>query len=433
MNIQAKSGYKIVKVAFRKYEEIPEDWDVKLLGNLGTVLGGGTPDSKNKEYWNGEIPWAVPTDITSLDGNFIEKTNRNISKKGFDSSSTNLLKKDSVLITSRATIGKYAINTVPMTTNQGFQSLVCNNNTDNLFILYAIQSNKNKLLRFANGTTFLEISNSNMKKIKISIPSLPEQQKIVSFLSNVDDAIQNTNQLIQQTQLLNKGLMQKLLTKGIGHTKFKKEKWYYKKEIEIPEKWNILPISKFCEKIFLGLATTVDYVSIGGIPLVRARDFSAGKLSFKETRNISKKQHDSLTKYRKAKRGDILVSKSGSLGVCALVDTDKEFSIYESVICLQLITNMVTPEFLIWIMRSYFIQKIFLNFTVGSTVGHVNIADFKKLRIPLPKIDEQKQIASILWNIDSKIQKQMIYKSSLKLLQKGLMQKLLTGKIRVKF
>jgi type I restriction enzyme, S subunit len=118
-----KPGYKFVKSYFGKYEEIPEDWEFKRISEIGEIIGGGTPDSRIKEYWGGDIPWAVPTDITDLKGTFIEKTERLITQKGLKNSSARLLPKGTVLITSRATIGSCAINTVPMATNQGFQSL----------------------------------------------------------------------------------------------------------------------------------------------------------------------------------------------------------------------------------------------------------------------------------------------------------------------
>ena len=142
-----RQGYKIVKSYFGKYEEIPEEWDLRSISELGKVVGGGTPDSENKKYWEGNIPWAVPTDITGLRGIFIDKTERCISQEGLDNSSAKLLPQGTVLITSRATIGECAINTVPIATNQGFQSLICNSENDNLFIFYAVKFYKNRLLR----------------------------------------------------------------------------------------------------------------------------------------------------------------------------------------------------------------------------------------------------------------------------------------------
>lgn len=305
---------------------------------------------------------------------------------------------------------------------------------DSKFLTYLLMSAPIRKLVTSIST---KSANSNVnqesyKKIIIPCPPIMEQQKIASMLSNVDSLINQIQKIIEQTQRLKKGSMQKLLTKGIGHTKFKKIKGHYGKIIEIPQSWNVTGIYDCCSDIFLGLTSKVDYVSKDGMPLVRAKDIASGRLLFDDIRYISEKQHLFLTKYHKPKKGDVLVSKSGTLGVCALVDTDKEFSIYESIIVLQPKKAVITSEFLLSLMRSESLQIRLFGDKVGSTVGHINLIDFRKLKISLPPINEQHKIASILSNIDATVQKHQEHKSQLETLKKGLMQKLLTGQIRVK-
>ncbi len=179
--------FKKVKGLFRKEIEIPEEWKITKLDNIGEIVSGGTPNSKNKEYWNGNILWAVPTDITKLQTTYINNTERKITEKGLKDSSAKLLPKGTILLTSRATIGECAITANPISTNQGFQNIICNNKFDNLFIFYLLCNNKNTLIRLSYGTTFLEISKTEIKKMLILVPKyLPEQQKIASILSGVD-------------------------------------------------------------------------------------------------------------------------------------------------------------------------------------------------------------------------------------------------------
>ena len=180
--------FKKVKSFFGKYKIIPEDWDLKKLEEIGKIVGGGTPDSTILEYWNGKILWAIPTDITKLQTNQIENTKRKITKEGLDNSSAKLLPKGTILITSRATIGECAIATKPISTNQGFQSIICNDkNFNRTYIFYSIKYHKNELLRLAYGTTFLEINKTEIKKVILPTPSsILEQQKIASILSGVD-------------------------------------------------------------------------------------------------------------------------------------------------------------------------------------------------------------------------------------------------------
>jgi len=179
--------FKKVPWLFGKKIEIPEEWELRKIDEIGQLVGGGTPDTTNKEFWNGDILWAVPTDITKLQTNLIEDTERKITKYGLENSSANLLPNNTILITSRATIGECAITTKPISTNQGFQSIICNYEYNYLFIFYLVKHNRNGLLRLSYGTTFLEISKRAMKKISFPIPkSIQEQTKIASILSGVD-------------------------------------------------------------------------------------------------------------------------------------------------------------------------------------------------------------------------------------------------------
>lgn len=165
---------------------------------------------------------------------------------------------------------------------------------------------------------------------------------------------------------------------------------------ELPEGWCWTRIDECCEEVFLGLTSKVDYVESGGVPLVRAGDFSKGTLSFIKARNISERQHQDLTKYRKAKQGDVLVSKSGSLGAAAPVLVDTEFSIYESVICMRPMKPHLQQDYLLWMIRSPEVRVRMLGRRVGSTVGHLNLKEFRTLRVPVPPPDEQQALVLLL-------------------------------------
>ncbi len=205
--------FKKVPWLFGKKIEIPQEWEIKRLDEIGEIIGGGTPDSTNKDYWDGEILWAVPTDITKLQINQIENTERKITKLGLKNSSAKLLPIETILITSRATVGECAITTKPISTNQGFQNIICNDRHHNYLIFYLIEQFTNNLLRLSHGTTFLEISKNQIKKVIIPVSnSLPEQQKIASILSNIDSKIDSQEQYKEKLQKLKKSLMQKLLT-----------------------------------------------------------------------------------------------------------------------------------------------------------------------------------------------------------------------------
>jgi type I restriction enzyme, S subunit len=199
----------------------------------------------------------------------------------------------------------------------------------------------------------------------------------------------------------------------------------------IPNDWNVVPITDATRNIFLGLTSWVDYVDHGGVPLVRATDIAGGRLSFDAARDISVRQHKKLTQYRKPSRGDVLVSKSGSLGVCAVVDTDREFSIYESIIVLQPRPTL-DSGFLLHLMRAEETQTRMIGERVGSTVSHLNLMIFRELRIPIPPtLGEQEAIAEALGDADALIEslEQLVAKK--RHLKQAAMQQLLTGKKRL--
>ena len=202
----------------------PEGWKDQPLSDVATIVGGGTPSRNQPAYWDGDVPWATPTDVTGLLGRTISETASTITDAGLASSSAMLLPPNSLLMTTRATIGACAINEVSMATNQGFQNLVPKQNSCVGFLYYLIRHHKRSLERLAAGSTFLEVSKRAVRGLRVRLPPLPEQRKIAAILSSVDDAIEKTQAVIDQVQVVKRGLMQELLTVGIPgrHTRFKK-------------------------------------------------------------------------------------------------------------------------------------------------------------------------------------------------------------------
>lgn len=192
---------------------VPEDWEVVELEKVAEIKSGGIPSTNRSEFWNGHILWCTPTDITSLSGKYLSDTNRKITEMGLNNSAAELLPIGSVLMTSRATIGECAIAKRPMTTNQGFKNFICNRTVNNEFLYYLLSSQKDKFIELCNGSTFLEISTTQVRKFKITIPkSTTEQTSIAQLLSNMDAEIEALGCRLKKTQALKQGMMQALLT-----------------------------------------------------------------------------------------------------------------------------------------------------------------------------------------------------------------------------
>ena len=183
-------------------------WKECTLGDIGTIVGGATPSTKQPEnYYDGDIAWITPKDLANYSNRFISRGERNITEIGLKSCSTQLLPKHTVLFSSRAPIGYIAIANQELCTNQGFKSVVPNEKTDYLFLFYLLKYNKDKIERLGSGTTFKEVSGSTMKNVEIRVPeSIEEQRSIAYFLSILDDKIElnskiNDN-LAQQAQAI---------------------------------------------------------------------------------------------------------------------------------------------------------------------------------------------------------------------------------------
>jgi type I restriction enzyme, S subunit len=169
-----------------KRKKLPKGWRWAKLGDICSVTGGGTPSRKVSRYFTGSIPWATPTDVTALNELEFLSTATHITEEAIARSSTKLLPEGSVLLTSRATIGYTAINTVPMCTNQGFANFTCGPEVSNYYLAYYLPFIKETLLQLASGATFKEINKTTLKALQIPLPPLAEQERIVEVLRQAD-------------------------------------------------------------------------------------------------------------------------------------------------------------------------------------------------------------------------------------------------------
>lgn len=166
------------------------EWKTCKLSEIGEIVGGATPSTKNPNFYDGEIPWITPKDLTNWSDMYISKGERSITKAGYDSASCKMMPKGTVLFTSRAPIGYIAIAANDVCTNQGFKSVVPNTDLiDSQFLYYSLIFNKNKIIAMGSGTTFAEISGKVMASVEISLPPLDIQKKIAAQLSEIDDKI----------------------------------------------------------------------------------------------------------------------------------------------------------------------------------------------------------------------------------------------------
>jgi len=408
MTEQIPLGYKKTEIGI-----IPEDWEVKRLGEVGCIIGGGTPNTNESEYWNGEINWFTPTEIGGK--KYVLESKRKISYEGLKYSSAKLLPPGTILFTSRATIGEVAVLKKESATNQGFQSIIPKDK-DNEFLYYLLLIYKNRFEKIANGSTFLEISPKSIKNFSIQIPPLSEQRAIARVLSDFDKLIESLDRLIEKKKLIKKGAMQVLLTGKKRLPGFKGE-WMRKRlgeVFEIKRGASPRPINR--------------YTTRNGINWIKISDVGNNEKYI--TKTEIKITNDGAEKSVFVHPNDLLLSNSMSYGRPYISRITG--CIHDGWLLLKPKVKLDT-EFMYYILRTNEIQKKFNLMAAGSGVNNLKIDSVSIVNVKIPPTpEEQGAIAKILSDMDAEIEALERKKEKYEMMKKGAMELLLTGKIRLK-
>ncbi len=393
-----------------RFPEFKGEWVEKKLGEIVETIGGGTPKTTKEEYWNGDILWLTPTEIKEK---YISSSQRKLTKLGLQESSAKILPKYSLLFTSRATIGDVGIALKECSTNQGFQSFPPNDNYKTDFLYNWILHNRKLFIRKSSGSTFLEISKSEISKIKITIPSLPEQTKIANFLSAVDKRIDLLQKKKAAMEQYKKGVMQKLFSQSI---RFKDDNgndfpnWEEKKLEEI---------AKFRRGSFpqpYGLPKWYD--DINGMPFVQVYDVDN---NFK-LKTTTKQKISNIAKEKSVfvKKGTIVLTIQGTIGRIAITQYDAYVDR----------TLLIFQSFTVPIDKLFFTYVVYLLFAIekqkaaGGTIKTITKEKLSAFVINLPCIEEQQKIAIFLSAIDKSIEKLGNQIDDTVMFKKGLLQKM---------
>ena len=398
-------GYKATALGI-----IPQEWEVRPLNYLGAICSGGTPDTEVAEYWNGDIAWCTPSDITKLDTKYIESTEVKITAKGLKESSATLLPPRSIVVCTRATIGTAAICNTEIATNQGFKNIIPNEKTNPEWLYYIIIYSKPRLVRLGCGSTFLEVSKKDFSRFKIVVPPLAEQQKIAEVLGVWDKAIEKQARLIEKLALRKRALMQRLLSAKLRLPGFS-EPWKTHKLQEL-----------FTERNETN-RTDLPLLSITGDRGVILQTES-------EKRDTS---NDDKSKYKRIAKGDIGYNT---------------MRMWQGRSALSGLEGIVSPAYTIVVPNTdvdgYYMSVLFkqprliYDFwthsqgLVGDTLN-CKYRDFGQVHICCPPLAEQKAITEVLTAADREIELAKEKLERLRRQKRGLMQQLLTGKKRVKY
>ena len=217
------------------------EWKEVRLGDVGKIVGGATPSTRNPQNYGGVIPWITPKDLSINKERFIEFGERNISELGLNSCSAKMLPKGSILFSSRAPIGYVAIAHTSLCTNQGFKSFVPDTDKmDSMFSYYLLKHNSENIANLGSGTTFMEVSGKVMSDFIVNIPDLLTQQEIAGILSSLDAKIETNNKLNEKLEEMAQAIFKSWF---VDFEPFKDKPFHETELGMIPEGWEVGSLS----------------------------------------------------------------------------------------------------------------------------------------------------------------------------------------------
>ena len=400
-NNHHKPGYKHTPLGW-----IPEEWKVKKVLDYGKVVTGNTPLTSDSENYGDDYMFIGPGDLG--DWKYITKTSKKISRKGFAPSRQ--LAKGAVFFTCiGSTIGKVGISIENATCNQQINAIICNGHASNEYLFYELSRIAKKIKLIAGEQAVPIINKNQFQNYHLLFPPLPEQQKIAAILSTWDEAIAKTQQIIAQLQQRNKGLMQQLLTGKKRLKGFEKMKWNKLNADEIYK-----PVSIKNNGNEQLLSATQDK---GIIP----RDMLSGRVTMPSGETNS---------YKLVEPGNFIISLRSFQG-------GLEYSEYRGIVSPAYTVLKPIKPIDDAFYKYYFKSYDFIGHLAVAVIGirdgkQISFDDFCVLRLPYPSTEEQKSVAGILNKADDEVKLNQQKLSTLQQQKKGLMQKLLTGEVRVK-
>jgi type I restriction enzyme S subunit len=425
-----KTKLQVINKGYRETElgELPNDWEVvKLKEVCEKMKAGGTPLRSKKEYYGGNIPFVLIEDMTASDL-YLTKTKECITEKGLENSNTWIVPTNSILLSMYATIGATAINKIPVATNQAILAIIPKKGLDSVFAAYNLRYHAERLKSHNIATTQKNVNKGIVENFLIPLPPLPEQQKIAFVLSTVQDAQEKTERVINSLKELKKSMMKHLFT--YGAVSFEDVDKVRLKETEIgkvPEGWEVKKLGDIVDTYSGGTPNRgkKSYWENGTIPWAKSGELGDKRID-KVEENITKDGlENSSTKY--VGIGDLLVAMygatAGKVGLARF-----KFTINQA-ICGIKPNEKFDSEFYFYYL--ILIRDKLLSQRFGGAQPNINQQIIKSLKIPIPSIQEQQQIANILFTIDEKIEAEEQRKKALDEMFKSLLKNLMTARLRV--
>lgn len=415
---------------------VPSAWSIMKVKHIFDVICGATP-KENPENWDGNIPWIGPSDMPMT--GTIEHGKRFISELGYASCGTTLVPQNSIIISTRAPIGKICIAANRLCTNQGCKALVPRNKSiNNRFFAYYLRSIIERLEVDGTGTTFKELSTSKLLNEPLIAPPISEQSAIAAYLdtqcAKIDEIIAEAKASIEDYKQWKASIIYEAVTKGLDPNAEMKDsgiEWIG----EIPKEWLVTKMRKVAS-FYNGDRTSrypkPDDFVVAGVPFINSTNLNGDTLNMTSCKYITEEKYNSLSG-TKLRPNDIVYCLRGSVGKCAINTTLQRGTVASSLMSIR--AERINPYFLLFVLLSDVISRqtgVYINGTCAANLSAENVGGFA---VPFPPAQEQGQIAECLMRkgamIDELIADKSKFIANLDTYKKSLIYEVVTGKRRV--
>ena len=369
-------------------------WEQRKLGELADIVGGGTPSTGVSDYWDGDIDWYAPAEIAEQI--YLTSSQRKITEEGYNHSSAKMLPVGTVLFTSRAGIGKTAILTQKGCTNQGFQSIVPHKiELDSYFIFSRTEELKQYGETVGAGSTFVEVSGKQMANMELMMPkTMAEQKTIGQYFASLDNFITLHQRKYDKLQNIKKSMLEKMFPKNgsnVPEIRFSgfTDPWEQRKVTALGE-------------VYIGLVTTMTaHYTNQGTLLIRNSDIKDGKFEFDTEPIYLDKEFAEQNKSRMHKIGDVITVHTGDIGTSAVIGENEVNSIGFATIVTRPNPELLDSNYLSTFLNTDQHKVWAVQMSTGDGRSNYNLKDYTELIVPVPKLEEQRKIASFILNLNN--------------------------------
>lgn len=386
------------------------------LGDVCEIVTGSTPKSGCPEYWNGDINWVTPAELTD-DTDVIYETQRKITRQAVIDSSLKPFPCGTVLLSSRAPIGKVAIAGTEMYCNQGFKNLICSDKIYNRYLFHFLRSKTQYLNSLGRGATFKEISKSIVADIEIPLPTLEEQRKIAVVLDKISDLTAKRRRQLDKLDELVKSRFVEMF----GDVLLDEKKWQKQRLSEIAEIVDPHPSHR------------TPPFSKNGIPYIGLTecDYNMYRINFKKARMVSKEILEEHIKRYTIDEGDFIIGKIGTIGKPFWIPKERSYVLSANTLLIKPKTSAVCPAYLFDVFQTTYMKHIIELGMKSTSQPAFGIQKAREIAIPLPPMELQKQYSHFVNYINGIMLNVQKGFDTLSMLRKLLMQKYFCADIEV--